>query len=493
MSSVTAVPSDAELRWDASDLLPGLEQLASSSRIASRRAARDAVVLAELAARVPRRPGDERGATAWTSFLREVAVARRCSDRAAASEVAHAVQLVRMPVTLDLLGRGELPPSQVRALVEETWTAGDRALAALDAEVGPRATRLSASRLRDAARKVLLHEEADAVAARSGRAAAVRNVRRRALPDDQAELVLTGPAVPVAQAYEALDAQARALRAAGDGRSLDALRFDLATSQLRVGAVTPPLGAGVAASSEDAPPPAAGGPSWLEDRRCARPVRLDVQVPVTTLLGLSHEPGWLEGHGWISAPACRQLLPSAELRRLCVDEKTGRLLDLADRVVRPELTPEAVGRALQDMASHPVEMSSTVWEAQAEHDPGPALQEFVVLRDVLCDGPTGARVAARRAHLDHDIPWPLGPTAAWNVLARGVRTHLLKHRGWTPVRTPNSTPWFSPAGQVVEVLHAHEPLQPLDHDAVVPDPRLLQQLEAELLRPPTSDDDPPDW
>ncbi|MCU1692235.1 MAG: endonuclease [Frankiales bacterium] len=541
--------------WSAEELLPGLEQLASSSRIASRRAARDAIVLAGLAARVPRVAGDERGASAWTSFLREVAVARRCSDRGASSEVARSVQLVRMPVTLDLLHRGELPEAHARALVEETWTAGARALAAIDAEVGPRAVLLSPSRVRDAARKVLLREEADAVAARAAKAAALRNVRRRPLADDQAEIVITGPAVPVAQAYDALDAQARALRAAGDGRSLDALRFDLAASQLGCGggdgvrggggggggaatapaggsaspgpaslgtgapiapataapgtgapvapaAVSPVTGAPVApataapasfATVPAAPAAAIGDAAWLSDRRCSRPVRLNVQVPVTTLLGLSHEPGWLDGHGWISAPTCRQLLVSAELRRLCVDETTGRLLDLSDTVVRPELSPEAVGRALQDMASAPVDLADAVWEPQPEHDPGPRLREFVVLRDGMCDGPTGARVAARRAHLDHDIPWPLGPTAAWNLVARGERTHLLKHRGWTPVRTPSSTLWFSPAGQVVEVPLAHEPLQPLESDAVVPDPVRLHQLEAELLRPPTLDDDPPDW
>ncbi|MCW2779199.1 MAG: hypothetical protein JWN17_2924, partial [Frankiales bacterium] len=248
-----------------------------------------------------------------------------------------------------------------------------------------------------------------------------------------------------------------------------------------------------ASGSPSASPPAATDANWLTDRRCSRPVRLNVQVPVTTLLGLSHEPGWLEGHGWISAPTCRQLLVSAELRRLCVDEATGRLIDLAPQVVRPELDPQAAALALQHMASDPSPLSETVWREEPEHDPGETLSEFVVLRDGLCDGPTGARVDARRAHLDHDVAYPEGPTAAWNLVARGERTHLLKHRGWTPVRTPTSTLWFSPAGQVVEVLHTHEPLQPLEADAVVPDPLALHALEAELLRPPTTDDDPPDW
>ncbi|MCW2777351.1 MAG: hypothetical protein JWN17_1076, partial [Frankiales bacterium] len=263
--------------WDATDLLPGLTRLTASSRAASTRAAEDAVLLADLAARVPRAPGDERGGTAWTSFLREVAVARRCSDRAAAADVAQAVQLVRMPVTLGLLRSGDLPVPQMRALVEETWTAGASTLARIDAEVGSRATRLSPSRVRDAARKVLLREEAEAVAVRAAKAAADRQVRRRPLADDQAEIVLVGPAVPVAQAYDALDAEARALRAAGDGRTLDALRFDLALHRLSgaslVAGARPSVGDTVAtetsagdsadapadSGSPSAPPPSASG------------------------------------------------------------------------------------------------------------------------------------------------------------------------------------------------------------------------------------------
>jgi hypothetical protein len=49
-------------------------------------------------------------------------------------------------------------------------------------------------------------------------------------PDGQASVFLTGPAVPLTRWYSTLDGQARALRQAGDGRTLDALRFDLATS-----------------------------------------------------------------------------------------------------------------------------------------------------------------------------------------------------------------------------------------------------------------------
>ena len=59
----------------------------------ARRFAADMVVLAELTAMVPRCPFDESGATPWTSFRREVAVARKVSDRTAAADIRAAVAL----------------------------------------------------------------------------------------------------------------------------------------------------------------------------------------------------------------------------------------------------------------------------------------------------------------------------------------------------------------------------------------------------------------
>lgn len=61
-----------------------------------------------------------------------------------------------------------------------------------------------------------------------------------------------------------------------------------------------------------------------------------IGVPVETALGLSNEPAWLDGYGWISAPTARQLLVDAELRRVCSRSSTGELVDV-DGPVRPWL------------------------------------------------------------------------------------------------------------------------------------------------------------
>jgi hypothetical protein len=100
-------------------------------------------------------------------------------------------------------------------------------------------------------------------------------------------------------------------------------------------------------------------------------------------------------------------------------------------------------------------------------------------------------VHAPRTDRDHEIPYPQGPTAAWNLVDRAKRTHLLKHRGWTPWRLARSTLWFSPGGQVVEVEHWTSPPPDIEDDAELPDPDLLHLLDAELVRVPTPDDEPP--
>src|SRR3954447_26066322 len=66
-----------------------LGSLAESVQQDWQRWAAQAVLITRLAGQVP----EDTDGRAWKSFLREVAVARRCSDRAAAKEVFLAVAL----------------------------------------------------------------------------------------------------------------------------------------------------------------------------------------------------------------------------------------------------------------------------------------------------------------------------------------------------------------------------------------------------------------
>jgi len=147
--------------------------------------------------------------------------------------------------------------------------------------------------------------------------------------------------------------------------------------------------------------------------------------------------------------------------------------------------------ALADMSRTPFDLTPSSWASGQTHDPSEAMAELVRVRDRACDGPLGTAVTARRCDLDHSQPWPAGPTAAWNLTARGRRVHRLKHAGWTPVRTTAGTRWTSPAGQVVHTTDHRQPHVRLDNHAQLPDADQLHELEAELLRPPTGYDDPP--
>jgi mRNA-degrading endonuclease toxin of MazEF toxin-antitoxin module len=457
-----------------------LALLSSAGRFASISLANDAETLVGLAARVPRSRGDERGGTPWTSFLREVAVAKKISDRAAPAEVALAHALVaRHPRTLARLRRAQVPAHRARVLVEECAQHTDQVAAAAEERLAHRLGSLSPSRIRQDVAALALRLDADAAARKEAEATANRSARRSTLADAQAEVVLTGPAVAVQQWWDALTDRARALKAAGDPRNLSALRFDLATQS---SPETAPASGDAVSSALGIHPTSGAAPPLLADARCTRPVQATITVPAATALGLSDEPGWLDGYGWISAPLSRQLLTVAELRKACVSPTTGQLVDVSDRVTRPRLSAQGLRDAVRGMVLEPHVLRPVVTDAQPQHDPSPFLTAFVTQRDRYCDGPTGTAVPSRRAEKDHERPWPLGPTAAWNLTSRSTRTHQLKHAGWSPVRDAAGTTWTSPAGQVVAVPRHDRPPELPPPGRALPDPDDLAERDAALTR-----------
>jgi hypothetical protein len=226
------------------------------------------------------------------------------------------------------------------------------------------------------------------------------------------------------------------------------------------------------------------------DCRMTRPVQVTVTVPVETALGLSNEPGWLDGYGWIDAPATRLLLPDAQLRQVSIDGRTGQVVDVAARDVRPPPTPTGVREALLAMTTEPTVMTDTAWRTERDHDPSQPLRDFTAVRDRSCDGPTQPRTPASRCDLDHDRAFPHGPTAAWNLVSRSRRAHQLKHAGWHPVRTETGTTWTSPTGQVVRVPAHRRPAPGIDVDLTgrpvrLPDPDRLHAVDTDQHTPVT--------
>ncbi|MCW2672045.1 MAG: hypothetical protein JWP14_634 [Frankiales bacterium] len=171
------------------------------------------------------------------------------------------------------------------------------------------------------------------------------------------------------------------------------------------------------------------------------PTVVNLHVPMATALDLTDAPGHLDGHGPLDARRLRLLLPDAHLREVYVDH-TGVPLGSQPRAERPR-----PGQADLVELARRLRAVVLVDDAEPQHDPSTALAEQVKLRDQRCDGP-GCTMPASRCDLDHEIRWPDGPTAEWNLKDRSRRCHQAKHGGWHAERHEDgSTDWTSPTGR----------------------------------------------
>jgi hypothetical protein len=168
----------------------------------------------------------------------------------------------------------------------------------------------------------------------------------------------------------------------------------------------------------------------------------------------------LTGYGPIGADEARALLPQADLVKACVDATTGEVLAV-DRPVRAatwQRQDASRARALRDRL---VEMATSGGAVPDLIDdgyvPSEALGRLVDLRDVTSCFP-GDSTPARRTDRDHRLPYPLGPTAEWNLQNIGRRWHRAKHAGWRTRLLPDgAVEWTAPnrgvAGGGVYVRH----------------------------------------
>jgi hypothetical protein len=107
--------------------------------------------------------------------------------------------------------------------------------------------------------------------------------------------------------------------------------------------------------------------------------------------------------------------PDSTWRRLLVDSETGAALRLETRAYRPTA----------EMRAH------------------------VEAVDGTCRGP-GCTVPAAHCDLDHDVPWPHGPTAATNLTAKHRLHHNVRTHGhWQAERDPDdhTVHWRTAAGR----------------------------------------------
>jgi len=79
------------------------------------------------------------------------------------------------------------------------------------------------------------------------------------------------------------------------------------------------------------------------------------------------------------------------------------------------------------------------------HDPPPSLRRHVLIRDGGCTHPI---CGTSRVDLDHNVPFPHGPTNAGNLRSRCRHHHRLKqHPDWQArVRPDGRIDWIAPTG-----------------------------------------------
>jgi len=368
------------------------------------------------------------------------------------AEAQHFVQA--LPLTLSLLASGELWVAQARVLLSETFDCEAETARLVEADLLPRAAELCPSDLRRKVRARVRRFESDrdaAAAARHGEAVSAAEQRlanaraaRRTFTRPGTDGMGLAGAVLAAESLATWRADLDQLqrleqiadRAAGVERTADQRRADLFVAlpamvlAARTGLGSPEPGASRAAGSR---------------------LVCNITVPCATVLGLSHEPAELHGYGPTSAEHVRLLLPVASLRRVLTDAETGQPLSIDDRV----LAPAGDAAAARERVLAMIRPSVAVDAAEGQHDPSAPLSRLVDLRDVRCAGPGCGQT---RCHRDHRLPYPAGPTAAWNLNLLSERCHAAKHAGWTMVRQlDGSTTWVSPLSRRYFRPPPHDP------------------------------------
>ncbi|TDD94077.1 HNH endonuclease signature motif containing protein, partial [Jiangella asiatica] len=432
-----------------------VEAAAGWARLAAWVAAKQASVLAALAARPELRPADTgyRSLNPITNTAVEIAARTHLTTRQAENQVGHAVQLVEdFPATHAMVEAGRIDERRARVITAELGGQEPQVRRRIEAAVLPAAPGLDSVELRRTIQE-LLHDLAPVgTERRCQQARERRDVTMIPAEDGMAHLQAYLPAEDAVAVTSVLHAAADTLkrhdaaagcepRTAAQRRAdaLAALAWAALDSQ-RIGGGTHRLAhrpgcpctcdrthpdAGIPgrvtpAHGRDAPDGAqvrsAAGQAVSVTLAAAqgRPVSVHLTVALSSVIGMDDRPGHLAGYGPIPAQIARHLAAAGTWQWVGTHPATGHVLDHGTTRYRP---PQA-------------------------------LIDHVVLRDRTCRTP-GCHRPAIRCDIDHHTPHAAGgPTSACNCQPLCRHHHLLKHRGgWTVHRdTTGNTVWTSPTG-----------------------------------------------
>ena len=280
-------------------------------------------------------------------------------------------------------------------------------------------------------RKLILLIDPAAAAARKKAASADAGVRTYALPDGQGVLSAVGPLETVAAVRAALDAAVAAMPA--DDRSVGEREFAALASLITSGG--------------------SGSGGWAAH----------IVVPFSVALGGDLEVAEIPGFGPVLPSTGRELLERCDtVTQVAVDDN-GAVIAVSDpmrvdrsRPVTGSETPTNDAASVydlepQDCALTP-EVISALRSAPVIRDlttpayrPGTRLRRLVQARDVRCVFP-GCTRPARKADLDHRIPWPRGRTSAENLQCLCRRHHRAKQAVFTVLQDDDGVTWWISRG-----------------------------------------------
>lgn len=483
----------------------------------------------ELIRRRPIQPGRSNGPdevpAGWGEFCSdELAAALAITKRAAERMLEVAYDLAfRLPRTCRALREGRIDSYKAQIIAEMTRLLDDAGAAAAEALILEGITDLSDKtppQIRARVGRAIVRINPDA--ARQRRERAQRDAQVRLWREDEGTAALGGFGLPPAEALAAdqmISSRAQELRAAGLEGTLDQLRVR-AYLDVLLGQDSSPILADDDPSRRPPADSASTNRSGSTDKGCGTDkggsthegatadkgasnetrlaARINLTVPLATLLGLAERPGEMGGFGPIDPELARTLATTAASHPatiwcLTVTDAHGHptahgCARPVRRVGRPQPGSRAgpgqgpgarpPGRAdqggklgrdgrldgygtwrLRPVADgpdltidlEPLAVTDCDHRHQTSaHDPSDRLRHLVEIRDEECTWPP-CRRAARRCDFEHTIPWEAGgPTCACNTGPRCRHHHRQKQaQGWKLSQDlPGYHTWTTPAGRV---------------------------------------------
>lgn len=307
------------------------------------------------------------------SAATEVALATTVSRRTADRRIHTARFLHAHPLTLAMARTGRWSFGHLRVCESELAGLDDTLIDAVLADVAASTDREAPSRLAQRIRKALARHDRAAMTDRIRTKKEIIEADGWMLPDGQGRIMVTAHHTRISEALDALndlaDARRTWLRAAG----LPIPDASTLRGQLLLAAITTAtslsthsaIREGTSAQALESAAPDAAPRESARAKRHRQQAAIIVDLP--TALGMSDEPGFIPGYGWVPADIAREITAEAqEWSRWLIDDTSRTLLDINNTRYRPS---EALRRFIAARAQEctmPV-CSRPASDAQLDH------------------------------------------------------------------------------------------------------------------------------